>query len=115
MIENPDSVAPGFTVENVHVMAGVPSVMRAMLDALLPSLPRGKLRYRRRLVYRRPESEIAASLEKIEQEHAGVTIGSYPKMGGPVEVILTALDESLVERAYDAMLVELGPEDYGTE
>jgi len=78
-IENPVSVAPGFSIGNVHVMAGVPRIMQAMFDKLAPSLARG-----------RPvvsaswhadgllEGAIAEGLEAIQHRFPDLDVGSYP-------------------------------------
>lgn len=78
LIYNPVSVAPGFTIENVHVMAGVPAVFKAMLASVLPSLTGGAplLSQSMRLMY--GEGDIAGPLGQIAQAHPELSIGSYP-------------------------------------
>jgi len=85
LIRNSVSVAPGFQVENVFVMAGVPKIMQAMLEDIEPRLTHGVLVKSRFYTVRLPEGRIAAALAEIQQRHAEVTIGSYPffSQGGP--------------------------------
>lgn len=78
LIDNPVSVAPGFTLGNVHVMAGVPQVFTAMLAELLPRLAPGRPVLSQSLVIDRPEGEIAGELAQLARRFEGVSIGSYP-------------------------------------
>ena len=81
LIRNAISAAPGFQIENVFVMAGVPRVMEAMLEELKPRLRNGLPVISRSLKTQLPEGRIAASLEIIQQAHPGLRIGSYPFFG----------------------------------
>jgi molybdopterin-biosynthesis enzyme MoeA-like protein len=78
-IKNEASIAPGFTVGNVHVMAGVPRIMQSMFLALEPELPRGE-RIEMRAVYGIGvlEGSIAAGLGEIQDRFPQVDLGSYP-------------------------------------
>jgi molybdenum cofactor synthesis domain-containing protein len=79
LIENAVSKAPGFQLGNVIVMAGVPSVMHAMLDAVAPRLKTGaKVMMVTIEAEDLPEGAYAAPLGAIAASHAGVGIGSYP-------------------------------------
>ena len=78
LIRNDISGAPGFSVENVHVMAGVPTIFRAMVGALLDRLPKGRPLESRTVKVFRPESEIAESLEEIVRQFPELRFGSYP-------------------------------------
>ena len=78
LIDNPISKAPGFYLENVYVMAGVPSIFKAMLETLLPTLSGGSPLLSISVKFLRPESEIAKSLEFIAANFSGGSIGSYP-------------------------------------
>ena len=78
LIENPVSRAPGFSIGNVHVMAGVPAVFEAMVAGLLPRLVGGRPLLSESLRVERPEGEIAGPLRLIAEAHPGVSIGSYP-------------------------------------
>lgn len=78
LIENPVSIAPGFTLQNVHVMAGVPSVFTAMVASLLPSLTGGAPLLSRSQRIERGEGDIAGPLAGLAQDYPELSIGSYP-------------------------------------
>jgi molybdopterin-biosynthesis enzyme MoeA-like protein len=78
LIENPVSVAPGFSIGNVHVMAGVPSVFQAMVAGLLPTLTGGAPLLSQSLRIQRPEGEIAGPLGELAAEYPDLSMGSYP-------------------------------------
>ncbi|WP_422049005.1 competence/damage-inducible protein A [Shimia sp.] len=78
LIDNPVSVAPGFVVENVYVMAGVPSVFQAMVASVLPKLTGGAPLLSQTLRIERGEGEIAGPLGELAEEFADLSIGSYP-------------------------------------
>jgi molybdopterin-biosynthesis enzyme MoeA-like protein len=72
------SVAPGFSIGNVHVMAGVPSVFQAMVASLLPQLTGGQPLLSQSLLVMRGEGEIAGPLGALAQEMDDLQFGSYP-------------------------------------
>jgi len=78
LIENPVSGAPGFTIRNVHVMAGVPSVFQAMVASVLPGLTGGAPMLSQSLRIERGEGDIAGPLAALAAEFADLSIGSYP-------------------------------------
>jgi len=78
LIENPISVAPGFSIGNVHVMAGVPNVFQAMVAGLLPTLTGGEPLLSQTLRILRPEGEIAGPLGALAAEYPDLSMGSYP-------------------------------------
>jgi molybdenum cofactor synthesis domain-containing protein len=78
LIENPISKAPGFSIGNVHVMAGVPSVFEAMVAGLLPRLTGGAPLLSETLRIDHPEGTVAGPLGAIAAAHPTVAIGSYP-------------------------------------
>ncbi|WP_289040209.1 molybdopterin-binding protein [uncultured Aliiroseovarius sp.] len=78
LIDNPVSAAPGFTLGNVHVMAGVPSVFKAMVDSVLPGLTGGAPLQSRSIRIERGEGEIAGPLGKLAADYADLGFGSYP-------------------------------------
>ncbi len=97
LIENPISHAPGFRIENVHVLAGVPAIMRAMFDSLAPGLIGGPPLRSRTLTSKLPEGALAAGLGALQERYPEVDIGSYPSFrdGRPsVAVVLRATDET---------------------
>jgi molybdenum cofactor synthesis domain-containing protein len=78
LIENPVSKAPGFQMENVFVMAGIPSIMRAMFESLSHRLAGGTPLQSRSVTVYLPESRMAPSLSEIQDRFPDVEIGSYP-------------------------------------
>ncbi len=78
LIENPVSGAPGFSLENVHVMAGVPAIFSAMVGSLLPGLTGGTPLMSESVRIDKGESSVAGALGKIAQAYPTVSIGSYP-------------------------------------
>ncbi|SDG77765.1 competence/damage-inducible protein A [Roseospirillum parvum] len=78
LIDNPVSAAPGYRIGNVHVLAGVPSIARAMFEALKPTLAAGAPILSRSLAAYVKEGDLAAPLEAIQNSHPAVDIGSYP-------------------------------------
>lgn len=78
LIENPISAAPGFSLENVHVMAGVPDIFKAMVASLLPRLTGGKPVLSQTLRIDRGEGVIAEPLGALAAEFSDLSFGSYP-------------------------------------
>jgi len=78
LIDNPVSTAPGFTIENVHVMAGVPSVFQAMVASVLPTLTGGSPLLSQSLTIMRGEGDIAGPLRQLAEGFPDLSIGSYP-------------------------------------
>ena len=108
-IENAVSVAPGFNIGNVYVMAGVPSVFQAMLNAVLPTLEGGSPVESRSIAVPKElgEGDIAAPLAEIDRTHPDVSIGSYPRFRDgaySVEIVLRARDRDALRTAEDAIV-----------
>ena len=78
LIDNPVSTAPGFTLQNVHVMAGVPSVFRAMVDSVMPTLRGGTPLQSTSTRIMRGEGDIAGPLGQIADRYPDLSVGSYP-------------------------------------
>lgn len=78
LIENPVSVAPGFSIGNVHVMAGVPSVFQAMVASVIPTLTGGAPVLSQTLRIDRGEGDIAGPLGQIAGAFPDLSFGSYP-------------------------------------
>lgn len=78
LIDNPVSTAPGFTLRNVHVMAGVPSVFQAMVATILPTLTGGAPLLSRTLRLVRGEGDIAGPLGEFAAQFPDLFVGSYP-------------------------------------
>ncbi|NQV56976.1 MAG: competence/damage-inducible protein A [Rhodospirillales bacterium] len=78
LIHNPVSKAPGFRVGNVYVMAGIPSIMRAMFDGFAPLLTGGAKVLSKSVASFLPEGSVAEGLSEIQDRYPGADIGSYP-------------------------------------
>jgi len=78
LIDNTVSAAPGFRLENVYVMAGVPNIMQAMLEAIIPTLAHGMAYISKSVSGFVPESLIAEGLAAIAARYPQLDIGSYP-------------------------------------
>ena len=78
LIENPVSAAPGFTLGNVHVMAGVPNIFAAMLEGLLPRVTGGVPLASVQLRVAIGEGDLAQALSEIAAAFSDLSIGSYP-------------------------------------
>lgn len=102
LIHNPVSVAPGFIVENVHVMAGVPSIFQAMLEEVLPNLKGGSKMLSDFIDCPHGEGTIGDALAEIQSAHPETSIGSYPKFDGKkytTQIVVRSRDKRLVEAA----------------
>lgn len=94
-LRNPLGGAPGFAIENVYVLPGLPAEMEAMFDAISEEFRRGSPIGAWRRVYRTRESEIAPAMIEAGERWPGVLIGSYPSFGedGPlVELVVKSSD-----------------------
>jgi molybdenum cofactor synthesis domain-containing protein len=78
LIDNPVSTAPGFSIGNVHVMAGVPKIFEAMVASILPKLSGGPPLLSQTLRVDRGEGEIAADFGALAAEFPELSMGSYP-------------------------------------
>ena len=78
LIDNPISAAPGFTLGNVHVMAGVPAIFEAMVAGVLPLLTGGDPLLSQMIDVHRGEGEIARPLADLAARFPALSFGSYP-------------------------------------
>ena len=102
LVENGISVAPGFQVENVYVMAGVPQVAHAMIDWLAPRLEGGKPVRTKTLVCSLGEGNLAKELGEIQDRYPKIDIGSYPFYGEGnygTSIVLRHTDTDLLDKA----------------
>ncbi len=102
LIKNPLTGAPGFRLENVFVMAGVPQIMQGMLAQIAPQLKGGRIVHSVTIPVGVGESIIARGLEQVQNEYDGVKIGSYPRLGEKSffgEVVLRGSDKVMLEEA----------------
>jgi molybdenum cofactor synthesis domain-containing protein len=117
-IDNPVSIAPGFRIGNVHVMAGVPAIFQAMLDNVVPTLKTGTKLLSATVQCSFGEGTIGGPLAEIQKAHPDTIIGSYPKyLDGKfwTELVVRAREATALEAAraeVEAMvagLVKTGP------
>lgn len=104
LIDNPISGAPGFTLGNVHVMAGVPAIFREMVASVLPNLTGGQPLKSRTLRIERPEGDVAAMLSETVAAFPDIAIGSYPFVEEGVlgtNIVMRGADPARVEAALD--------------
>ena len=78
LIENPVSRAPGFKMDNVFVLAGIPSIMQGMLEGARKHLTVGEVVKSKSIDVFTPESNVADALTDLQNKFAEVEIGSYP-------------------------------------
>lgn len=106
LIKNTVSIAPGFKIGNVHVMAGVPSIMQAMLDAIAPTLDTGRKMLSATVDVPLPESKIAMELGEIQKTYPQTSIGSYPQSKDGVfstQVVVRSRSNDVLEQATAAV------------
>lgn len=111
LIDNAVSAAPGFSIGNTHVMAGVPEVFRGMVDWLIPHLAGGRPVQSRSLEVRRGESDVAEDLSVVASDFPDLSLGSYPftdDRGWGTNLVVRGLDAARVEAAMDALRQRLG-------
>lgn len=102
LVENPVSLAPGFFIGNVIVMAGVPKIMEAMLSAVTPRLRTGAKMIAATIHVLAPEGKIASFLSAAQNDYPDVKMGSYPYMIDGrfgVHLVLRAVDPERLEEA----------------
>ena len=107
LILNPTSGAPGFSVENVFCLPGVPSIMKSMLGGLKNKIVGGDPILSHTISLKTVESEIANSLTKVQKENQDVEIGSYPffhagKLG--VSIVLRSENQSKIDQCNSQIL-----------
>jgi molybdenum cofactor synthesis domain-containing protein len=118
LIANRVSAAPGFHLGNVFVMAGVPSIMQAMLEEIAPLLVRGGVLHSVTIAARIAEGAIAGPLAAVQARFPAVAIGSYPFYGPDgfgVHLVARGRDALSVENASQAIaqiVREAGVEPY---
>ena len=107
LILNPTSGAPGFSVENVFCLPGVPSILKSMLGGLTNSIVGGEPILSLTISLRTVESEIANSLTKVQNDNLDVEIGSYPffragKLG--VSIVLRSTNQKKIDLCNEQIL-----------
>ncbi|MCB1338760.1 MAG: competence/damage-inducible protein A [Maritimibacter sp.] len=107
LIENPVSAAPGFSLGNVHVCAGVPKIFEAMVAGVMARIEHGQPVMSQSLRVERPEGEIAGPLGALAERYPALSIGSYPFSEGGVfgaNIVVRGVEGAMVSAA----MVELG-------
>ena len=102
LIDNPVSTAPGFSIGNVHVMAGVPSVFEAMVASVLPTLIGGAPLLSQTLRLNKGEGDIAGPLGDLAKTYDDLSIGSYPFIRNGVHgtnIVIRGTDGARVDAA----------------
>ena len=107
LILNPTSGAPGFSVENVYCLPGVPSILKSMLGSLKNKIVGGEPVLSHTISLKTIESEIANSLTKVQDQNSDVEIGSYPffhagKLG--VSIVLRSENQSRIDNCISQVL-----------
>jgi len=111
LIDNPVSAAPGFQIENVFVMAGVPKIMQAMFEGLRDRLVGGAPLLSRSIVCNLPEGQLAGGLGSLQARYPDVDIGSYPsyaQSGFRVAVVLRHTDSEILDAAAADVMALIG-------
>lgn len=102
LIANSVSKAPGFNIGNVYVMAGVPTIMQAMLDAVGPTLKTGTKILSDTVQAGMREGDIGGPLAEVAKAHPGVSIGSYPfwsETGPDTNIVVRSRDPQKLQAA----------------
>jgi molybdenum cofactor synthesis domain-containing protein len=110
LVENSVSIAPGFKLGNVIVMAGIPAIMHVMLDAATKFLKTGKKMLSVGMDLHRPEGEIAEMFGALQKRYPDVPMGSYPfqKDGKPgTQLVLRSTDAERLAAAEAELKAEL--------
>ncbi len=111
LILNAESAAPGFSIGGTHVMAGVPSVFRAMVDWLVPQLAAGRPPVSETIRIMRAESEVADDLSAVARDYPALSLGSYPFRqadGFGTNLVVRGLNGAHVAAAVAALRARLG-------
>jgi molybdenum cofactor synthesis domain-containing protein len=110
LVDNPVSNAPGFRIDNVFVLAGIPSIARAMFASAIPMLARGLPIHSSAVDVLLRESEFAEVLEGIQKKYAEIEIGSYPfNRGGKYGATLVArgTNKPLIARVVEEIVAAM--------
>lgn len=104
LLGNDITTIPGFTVKNVYVLAGIPHVMHAMFEALIPKLKRGKAVLTKSLDLVAAEGAIAEAFEALQAKYPSIEMGSYPYVTPSgqhaTSLVLRGSEEELLSKAY---------------
>ena len=104
LIDNPISAAPGYVIENVYVMAGVPKIFQSMLKTVIPKLEKGLPTLSLSVKIYKGEGDIALDLEEMVKTFDQLNFGSYPfseKGVHGTNIVIRGTDKKLMEEAED--------------
>ena len=104
LIDNPISAAPGYVIENVYVMAGVPKIFQSMLKTVTPKLEKGLPTLSLSVKIYKGEGDIASDLEEMVKTFDQLNFGSYPfseKGVHGTNIVIRGTDKKLMEEAED--------------
>lgn len=116
LIENPISKAPGFQLDNVFVMAGIPLIMQAMLESVRDRLVGGPVMQSKTVAAALAEGDLAAPLGALQDRFPHVAIGSYPyyrQNAFGAMLVLRSTDEDALQSAYEELCILI--KDLGAE
>ena len=111
LIENPVSTAPGFTLGNVHVMAGVPNIFQAMVASVMPTLTGGEPLLSQSLRVNRGEGEVAGPFGALAAEFPDLSMGSYPFIQNGAHgtnLVIRGTDAGQIDRAMTKLATLFG-------
>lgn len=103
LLNNPISSAPGFNIENVFVMAGIPKIYKAMFESCKSLLNNGEKIFSHEIIINLTESIIALDLTKIQDQYPNISIGSYPFDGG-TSLVFRSIDLQKINEAIKKMI-----------
>lgn len=104
LIENPVTAAPGYVMENVFVMAGVPRIMRGMMDHVMSMMEKGTPYISNTISCMLLEGQIAEDLARLQSKYPAVNMGSYPHYRSGVlglSFVVRGVDRQMVQQATD--------------
>lgn len=102
LIDNPISRAPGIRMDNVYIMAGVPKIMQAMMDAIAPTLKSGQKMLSSAVDCPFGEGTVGGPLAQIQEAHGETMIGSYPRYDDgryTTQIVVRGRDQSRIDAA----------------
>lgn len=103
LLDNPISSAPGFRIENIFVMAGIPAIFEVMFNAARKQLETGDIIKSVEIRLGLTESVIAKIIKDIQDSYLGVALGSYPFTGG-TSIVIRSVDEGKIEQAKNELV-----------
>lgn len=111
LIDNPVSTAPGFSLGNVHVMAGVPNIFQAMVASVMPTLTGGEPLLSQSLRVNRGEGEVAGPFGALAAEFPDLSMGSYPFITNGAHgtnLVIRGTDAGQIDRAMTRLAALFG-------